>query len=155
MSVLSRVGILSGVQYIIFGPLVMHVRFVAAAVDATRSLASMFGPPDGDMYEEDFAEQRDLRQTATATDRQTVPGSAAARMGAVGVVAPVGRGPAGPVAPPVGASVAPAGALVPAAPAPPCMPALHSLGRWLVAAAEAGVNGGNEVPASLVVAGPG
>ena len=104
MSVLSLVGILSGVQYIIFGPLVMHVRFVAAAVGAMRSLASMFGPPDGDMYEEDFAEQRDLRQTVAATDRQTVPGSAAARMGAVGVAAPVGRAPAGPVAPPVGAS---------------------------------------------------
>ena len=80
MSVLSLVGILSGVQYIIFGPLVMHVQFVAAAVGAMRWLASMFGPPDGDMYEEDFAEQRDLRQTATATDRQTVPGSAAARL---------------------------------------------------------------------------
>ena len=149
MSVLSLVGILSGVQYIIFGPLVMHVRFVAAAVDATRSLASMFGPPDGDMYEEDFAEQRDLRQTVAATDRQTVPGFAAARIGAVGVDAPVGRAPAGQVAPPVGASVALAGAFVPAAPAAPCAPALPSLGRWLVAAAEAGVNGGNEVPCPL------
>ena len=73
MSVLSLVGILSGVQYILFGPLVMYFRFVAAAVDATRSLAYVFGPLDGDMYEEDFAEQRDLRQIVAATDHQAVP----------------------------------------------------------------------------------
>ena len=80
MAVLSLVGTFLGVQYNIPGPVVMHVRFVAAAVDTARPLAYVIRTPDGDMYEEDYADRGDFRQIVAATDHQTVPGVAAARV---------------------------------------------------------------------------
>ena len=80
MAVLSLVGTFLRVQYNIPGPVVMHVRFVAAAVDAARPLAYVIRTPDGDMFEEDCADRGDFRQIVAATDHQTVPGFAAARV---------------------------------------------------------------------------
>ena len=68
------VGTYVGVEYQVPGPRVVHVRYLAAAVDVARPLSFVTVSPDQDEYEEDFADQNDFSAIHSATDHQTVPG---------------------------------------------------------------------------------
>ena len=62
------VGTFLGVQYNVPGRVVIHVRFVSAAVDPARPLAFCVRTPDGHEYEEDFSDQNDFVRAVAAVD---------------------------------------------------------------------------------------